>query len=120
MQITGIIKQIQPTQVVSDKFKKRDLWLTIEHESQYPQVIAVQFQQEKCDILDKYAQGQLVEIGINLRGREWQNKEGETVVFNTIQGWKISEVGQGSTPQPEAAASLVGTSTVGGDNELPF
>jgi hypothetical protein len=33
-----------------------------------------------------------VKIDINLRGREWTNAQGETVYFNTIQGWRIAKL----------------------------
>jgi hypothetical protein len=33
-----------------------------------------------------------VKIDINLRGREWTNPQGETVYFNTIQGWRIGKL----------------------------
>ena len=32
-----------------------------------------------------------MKIDINLRGREWVNKEGETKYFNSIQGWRIEK-----------------------------
>lgn len=90
MNVTGTIKEIKKTQIIgSSNFKKRDVIITTDE--LYPQHILIQFVQDKCDILDKYKVGQLVEVGINLRGREWINPQGETVYFNTIQGWKISE-----------------------------
>jgi hypothetical protein len=103
MEVTGIIKRIENTQEVGSKgFKKRDL--IIETQEQYPQTLGIQFVQDKCAVLDKYTEGQTVEIGINLRGREWTKDNGETVVFNTIQGWKISKVGdaQHEPTQPES------------------
>jgi translation initiation factor IF-3 len=39
--------------------------------------------------LDSFTEGQKVKVAINLRGREWVNPQGESVYFNTIQGWKI-------------------------------
>jgi hypothetical protein len=33
-----------------------------------------------------------VKVSINLRGREWVNPEGESVYFNTLQGWRIEKV----------------------------
>ncbi len=102
MEVTGIIKRIENTQEVGNNgFKKRDV--VIETQEQYPQTLGIQFVQDKCAVLDKYAEGQTVEIGINLRGREWTNAKGELVVFNTIQGWKISKVGdvQAEPLQPE-------------------
>lgn len=89
MEVVGKIKSIGKTaEVGSSNFKKRDIVVTTDE--QYPQHILIQFVQDKCDILDKYKIGQFVTVGVNLRGREWVNQKGETVYFNTIQGWKIN------------------------------
>lgn len=101
MEITGVIKRIQPTQVVSDKFQKRELH--IETDGQYPQTICVEFTQDKCSVLDNYAAGQSVKIGIDLRGREWTSPQGELRVFNTIQGWRIDA--EGAAPQQAATTA---------------
>ena len=69
-------------------FRTRELVLTTDE--QYPQVLAIQFNQEKTEALDIFQPGQKVKITINLKGREWTNDKGEVSVFNTIQGWKIS------------------------------
>lgn len=95
MQVNGTIKVIKPTQEVSASFKKRELVVTTEE--QYPQQILIEFNQDKCDILDKYAVGDSVSVGVNLRGREWVNPQGETKYFNTIQGWKIEKLGNEET-----------------------
>lgn len=95
MEVTGRIKLINPTQTVSDKFKKRELVVTTEE--QYPQHILIEFNQDKCDVLDKYALGDSVIVSINLRGREWVNPQGEAKYFNTIQGWKIEKSGSEAT-----------------------
>ena len=90
MQVTGRIKEVGKTnEVGSSGFKKRDLIVTTDE--QYPQHISVQFVQDKCDLLDNYKTGENVVVDINLRGREWTNPQGETVYFNTIQGWRISK-----------------------------
>ncbi len=65
-------------------------------EEQYPQHILVEFIQDKCDLLNSYQVGQDVKIGINLRGREWVNPEGQTKYFNSIQGWRIDQLDQGA------------------------
>jgi hypothetical protein len=90
MEVTGKIKVIANTQEVgTGGFKKRDIVVTTEE--QYPQHISVQFVQDKCEVLDKYKIGENVTIGVNLRGREWTNAQGEMQYFNTIQGWRISK-----------------------------
>ena len=43
---------------------------------QYQQHLLVEFVQDKCSLLDAYAVGQRVKVGINLRGREWQSPQG--------------------------------------------
>ena len=87
MQLTGKIKVIKPTQEVSGSFKKRELVLTTD--GQYPDDILIEFQQEKCSILDRYKSAQAVTISINIKGREWINPQGEAKYFNTIVGWRI-------------------------------
>jgi len=102
MEVTGKIKMIDTTKEVgSAGFKKRDVVVTTEE--QYPQHILVQFVQDKCDLLNNYNVGDSVKIDINLRGREWTNPQGETVYFNTIQGWRIAKQ-QTETPQSQATA----------------
>ena len=102
----GIITHIGTTQQVSEKFKKREIW--IQDESQYPQTVCFEFHQDKTDILDKYAEGQIATIHFNLRGRMWENPQGEKKVFNTLQAWKIeAEAGNtvkyATAPEPEPA-----------------
>lgn len=90
MQVKGIIKRITETQQIgSNGFLKRELHL--ETNEQYPQILSIEFVQDKTKVLDKYSEGENVEIDINLRGREWVNKNGETQVFNSLQGWKINK-----------------------------
>lgn len=91
MEVQGTIKLVNETQTFGSKgFKKRELVVTTNE--QYPQDIIIEFVQDKCDILNKYAQGDNVKVSINLRGREWINPEGVAKYFNTIQGWRIEKV----------------------------
>ncbi|MBF2708871.1 DUF3127 domain-containing protein [Flavobacterium soyangense] len=100
MEVTGKIKMIDQTKEVgSAGFKKRDVVVTTDE--QYPQHILVQFVQDKCDLLNSFQVGDAVKIDINLRGREWTNPQGETVYFNTIQGWRIAKA-QAETASPQA------------------
>lgn len=87
-EVRGKIKFIGTTQQVSDKFSKREVVVTTDE--QYPQHISIEFNQDKCSVLDKYSVGNDVTVGINLRGREYTNPNtGEVKYFNSIQGWNI-------------------------------
>ena len=93
MEITGKIKWIDEVKTYgSNGFRKREIVITTQE--QYPQNILLEFVQDKCELLDHYQVGQDVRIGINLRGREWVNPEGQTKYFNSIQGWRIDQLDQ--------------------------
>lgn len=91
MELQGKIKLVKETQTFGNKgFRKREMVITTEE--QYPQDIQIEFVQDKCDLLNSYAVGQNVKIGINIRGREWTNPQGEVKYFNSITGWRIEAV----------------------------
>jgi single-strand DNA-binding protein len=98
MQITGRLLEIQPTKVVSDKFRTREFW--IETNDQYPQTLAIQLTNDNCEKF-KVLIGSQVTCEINLRGRQWTSPQGERKVFNTIEcrEWKGEEQQQ---TQPQA------------------
>ena len=81
MNISGKIKLINETKEYgSNGFRKRELVVTTQE--QYPQNILVEFVQDRCELLDSYNIGELVKIDINIRGREWTNKDNEVKYFN--------------------------------------
>ena len=107
MELSGKIKWIDETKTYgTNGFRKREVVITTEE--QYPQHILVEFIQDKCDLLNSYQVGQDVKIGINLRGREWVNPEGQTKYFNSIQGWRIevseNPISSEMPPMPPAPA----------------
>ena len=126
MEVTGRVKMVDQTKEVgSSGFRKRDIVVTTDE--QYPQHILVQFVQDKCDLLNNFQVGENVKIDINLRGREWTNPQGETVYFNTIQGWRIAKLqteapAQGQTPPMPAAQAFEPAATFKEEDhdDLPF
>ncbi len=127
MEVSGKIKVLGETQTFgSNGFRKREVVITTEE--QYPQMLMVEFIQDKCDLLNNFAIGDDVKININLRGREWINPEGVAKYFNSIQGWRIEKLqaaGQANTPPPvenmnafEPANDT--TSTDDAADDLPF
>jgi len=90
MELKGKIKLINETQTIGEKgFKKRDVVLTTDE--QYPQMILIEFVQDKCELLDAFKVDDAVKININIKGREWINPEGVAKYFNAIQGWRIEK-----------------------------
>ena len=80
MEVIGKIKLIGETQTFgSNGFRKRELVVTTDE--QYPQMIMIEFIQDKTDLLNSYAVGQDVKVSINLRGREVDQSTRRSEVF---------------------------------------
>jgi len=101
MQLTGKLKVKRDTQIVSDKFQKREFVLTDES-SQYPQDILFQLSQDKVTLIDKVQEGEVITAHFNLRGREWANPQGEVKYFNTLDVWRVEtgQIGSNTPAQP--------------------
>lgn len=85
MEVQGQIIVIGETETIGSKgFKKR--LVVVKTDEQYPQTIPVEFTQDKTNLLDNYSIGDIVKIGINLRGSEWKGK-----YYANIQGWNINK-----------------------------
>ena len=113
MEVTGTIKAIEQAQTFGT-FTKRNVIVTTDE--QYPQTLAIEFVQDKCSLLDKFQVGKGVKIGVNLRGREWTNPQGEVKYFNSIQGWRIDAF---VTEGTEMKAPLQTQAEIEA-NDLPF
>ena len=94
MEFTGQIKRIGNTQVVSDKFSKREFTVVDKPESEYPQTVQFELHKSKCDTIDSFKLGDMVRVSFNLNGREWTNPQGEVKTFNTLQAWAIVKLGE--------------------------
>jgi hypothetical protein len=96
MEVIGKVKLIGDVQTFgSAGFRKRELVVTTDE--QYPQMIMIEFLQDKVDLLNNYKVGQDVKVSINLRGREWINPQGEAKYFNSITGWRIESLSQSTS-----------------------
>ena len=96
MEVQGSIKVIGEVQEISATFKKREL--VVSTDEQYPQTLSIEFIQDKTDLLNKFEVGQNVKVGINLRGREWENPQTKEIkYFNSIQGWRIELLGNSNS-----------------------
>tara|TARA_R100001244_G_scaffold128438_1_gene99353 strand:+ start:160 stop:495 length:336 start_codon:yes stop_codon:yes gene_type:complete len=91
MKVQGRLKLVRNTQEFSSKFRKRDCVIEVpDKENKFTQYITIEFLQDKVALLDNWKEGDDVEISINLRGREWEDKKTNTTkYFNSIVGWQI-------------------------------
>jgi hypothetical protein len=90
----GVLKVINPSVQVSEKFTKREFVLNEPHD-QYPQDILFQLTQKNVDVLDKFVEGQEVEVSFRIRGREYNGK-----YFNNIEAWRVESLGEAPKATP--------------------
>jgi hypothetical protein len=112
MNVNGTVHSKGETQQVSDKFSKRTLVLKTDENTPYPNFIEFQATQNKCELLDSVNVGQQVEVSFNLNGKLWTNKEGIEKCFNSLNIWRISQVGDKVSP--------VSDSKPDDSSDLPF
>ena len=98
MEFTGKIIRIGQTEQVSDKFRKRPFVISDGHD-QYPQHILFELNQDRCDVIDSFKEGDMVSVKFNLRGRDWTDKEGTVKTFNTLQAWAIIKKEAATSPE---------------------
>ena len=107
MNLKGTIKLINNPQKVSEKLTKQQMVLTIDEDTKYPQNIAIEFVNDKTQILQKHKAGEKVSVDINLRGNEYNGK-----YYNNLVGWKVAQginnevTNSQQNPQREAEVDL--------------
>lgn len=124
----GKIEKILDTEQKSASFQAREFVIEVA-DGQYPQMVKFQLVQDKCTLIDDYAEGDMVEVDFDLRGREWNGK-----YFTNLQAWRIGKAGegdsgagnaaqgaaQGAVAQPKAPPVQPATGTTDFDDDIPF
>ena len=119
IEATGKLHTIFETKQVSEKFTKREFVVELTDNPKYPQVVLFQLTGDRCSQMDDLRVGDEVKIEFSLRGREWRSPSGEVKYFNSLDAWKIEQVGQrrGAT-RPAATSDAFGTPNT--DSDIPF
>ena len=107
MDVKGKLIKIYAKKQVSSKFALREFVLATE--DKYPQQIIMQVTQERCELLDNFAEGDEIQAFINIRGRSWTNPQGEVKYFNSLEAWKITnESSQSFEPYKDSTSDKSG------------
>lgn len=129
-EIQGTLIVKNDTQVISDRFKKREFVIEKKETSpngfEFVDTIKFQLTQDKCNLLDSVELGNEINVAFNIRGNKWE-KNGQTSYFVNLDAWKIEEAGASSgqsapsasaaTPPPPPAADAPAEEEFG---DLPF
>lgn len=88
MELKGKIIHIGDTQTFASGFQKREF--VIETEEMYKQEICLELFADKIDIIDSHKIGDIVDVGINIRGNSHTNAQGQKRWFNSLIAWRIT------------------------------
>lgn len=96
--LKGYIHQIDETQQVTEKFKKREFVIRIDRkvkskgkEYEFTEYVKFQLIQDKCSYLDVYVINEHVEVEFFVKGRKYQKKDSEEVFyFNSLDVFNIT------------------------------
>lgn len=125
MQLTGQLIQTTGVEKISDTFKKTNVIIRTEFDTQYPQEISVECHNDNIAKLGECGAkaGDKVILDCNLRGKKYE-KDGQPVKwFNTIVMWKITKSATAAAPtvtNPPANTTTATSATPDPDDDLPF
>jgi len=86
-------------QQVTERFKKREFVLEIAS-GNYSEQVKFQLAQDKCDLLDKFKEGEEINVFFNLKGKPY-TKDGVTSYFNNLDAWRIETAKEGKASGSE-------------------
>ncbi len=95
-EVEGKLHRIFPTEQKSTSFSAREFVLEVP-DGNYPQLVKFQAVQERCALLDTFAEGDRVKVSFDLRGREWNGK-----YLTNLNAWRIERAGEGGSERPAA------------------
>ncbi len=96
LEVTGKLIEKYDTNVVSDKFRKREFVLELSEEINgniYTSYAKMQLVQNKCDIIDRFNIGEQLKVNFNIRGTRYE-KEGKVSYFSNLDAWRIENAAQ--------------------------
>lgn len=87
VELTGTVHLIGALETISTNFSKKELVVTIDESTPYPQYISTQCANAKVDLLNGINHGDKVKVSCNLNGRASNGK-----YYNQLSVWKIEKL----------------------------
>ncbi len=123
LEITGKLLLKYDTQVVSERFKKREFVLELVDDTpsgSYTNYAKMQLVQNKTDLLDRFNDGDMLKVSFNIKGSRY-DKDGRTSYFSNLDAWRI-ELADGTAAGGGSDSSMGGyesSAPTGGYNAGP-
>ncbi|MFI5196931.1 MAG: DUF3127 domain-containing protein, partial [Chitinophagales bacterium] len=94
LEVTGKLLVKYDTQQVSEKFKKREFVLELAEEingNTYTNFAKMQLVQNKCEIIDRFKEGDMVKVSFNIKGNKWE-RDGKVNYITNLDAWRMESV----------------------------
>jgi single-stranded DNA-binding protein len=99
LEVIGKLIEKQPAQQVTERFKKREFILDISEEvngNTYANYAKMQLVQNRCEILDRFNEGDMVKVSFNIRGNRWE-RDGKVNYITSLDAWRIESAQAGES-----------------------
>jgi hypothetical protein len=130
-EINGKLAVKYDTQQVKDSFKKREFVMEISEEingNVYTNFAKMQLVQNKCELLDRFNEGDAIKVSFNIKGNRWE-RDGKVNYITNLDAWRIEAANgattnnyqsAGSAGQPAAASNSYYNPSPESADDLPF
>ena len=124
LEVTGKLLVKYDTQQVSDKFKKREFVLELAEEINgniYTNFAKMQLVQNKCEIIDRFKEGEQVKVSFNIKGNRWE-RDGKVNYITNLDAWRMESAtgapAAGGNSQPAQSYNNNGGGNSGGNSNF--
>ena len=121
--VKGTITKIGDAKQITEKFSKVEMIMVTD--DTYPQTLCVEWPNDSMTIPQGFKEGDIVEVDINIRGREWTSPQGDVRYFTSLNGWKMSLISGGESA-PKVQGNIEkrfeddAINSMTEDDDLPF
>src|SRR5690606_4787636 len=121
-EVTGKLHTKYDTQQVNERFRKREFVLELSEEingNVYTNYAKMQLVQNKCDILDRFNEGDQVKVSFNIKGNRWE-KDGKVNFITNLDAWRIENTAPGTAQEnPGYSGTAAPASNTGAAPQQP-
>ncbi len=86
VELKGTLKIIFTEEKISDSLSKKEIVVTVDEDTSYPQDVSCQALNKKIEELDGFKMGDRVSVMCSIRGREHNGK-----YYNQLLMWRINK-----------------------------
>src|SRR6185312_12506985 len=114
LEVTGKLLVKYDSQQVNDRFRKREFVLELAEEingNVYTNYAKMQLVQNKCDIVDRFNEVDMVKVSFNIKGNKWE-RDGKVNFITNLDAWRIESAGAAGS-QSQSAPSYSSANNAG-------